>query len=85
MAKSTQLVTLIIYIYTLYGLRRFLLGVTNFVAKLIYPVQGIMNRKRRRIVGIGNIALVPIGSFTILMTIDDIELKITFHVAMCVI
>ena len=40
MAKSTQLIMLIIYVYILWDLRRFLLGVTNFVANLIYHVQG---------------------------------------------
>ena len=38
MAKSTQLIMLIIYVS---GLRRFFLGVINFVANLIYPVQVI--------------------------------------------
>ena len=41
----TQLVTLIIFayilVYILEGLRRFLLGVTNFIAHLIYSVQDI--------------------------------------------
>ena len=45
MAKSTQLVTVIIYLYTLYGLRRLLWDITNFVAKLIYPFQGIKSLK----------------------------------------
>ena len=48
-AKSTQLITLIIYVYILKGLRRFLLGVTNFVANLIYPVQSIINTARHDI------------------------------------
>lgn len=37
MSKMPQLVTQIITIYTLQTLRRFLLGVINFVKNLIYP------------------------------------------------
>ena len=37
MAKSTQLVMLIIYVYILWGLRRFLLCVTNLKTTLIVP------------------------------------------------
>ena len=40
--KSTQLITLIIYMYILRG---FLLGVKNCVANLTYPVKGINSRK----------------------------------------
>ena len=38
MAKSTQLM----HVYLLYGLRRFLLCVKNFVVNSIYAVQGII-------------------------------------------
>lgn len=42
MAKSTQYATLIIYIYTLFGLRRFFLAVTNFVTIRIVNTRSLL-------------------------------------------
>lgn len=50
MAKPTQHITLNINMYTLYGLRGLLFGVTNTVANLMYTVLGIIkNTARKRI------------------------------------
>ena len=46
--KLIQIFMLISFIYTLEGLRRFILDVTNFVANLKYPVLGIKSINKRQ-------------------------------------
>lgn len=40
-----------------------------------------LDNERRRLVGIGTSELTTLGSFTVYLIIDDVQLKITFHVA----